>query len=200
MRPNLESTELAWKLWRQLYQTSTLLKRCEDQTFEEHGLTTEQYAVLLSIEYLGGPARITDIAQWLERSTNSVSMLVDRMVKAGLVKRSRERGDRRVVRVAATSRGEAALKPANVASLQLIQKIMSPLSPEDGRALFELLGTVKHEALKYLNPGIDIEEVKRTESKQTANTKKWLSKYSSSPAAKAKPEAEGKGKARKKAK
>jgi DNA-binding MarR family transcriptional regulator len=192
MKANSESTELAWRLWRQIYQSYALLKRCEDQIFAEFGLTTEQYGVLLCIEYLGGPLRITDIAQWLERSTNSVSMIVDRMVKAGLVRRSREKGDRRVVRVVSTSKGEAALKPANVASLELIRKIMSPLSPEDRRALFELLGTVKYETLKCLSPRVDIEEVKRTESKQTANLKKWLSKYGSSSISQAKRQHVGK--------
>jgi DNA-binding MarR family transcriptional regulator len=117
MKTNLESTELALRLWRQVYQTYTLLKKCEDQIFGEHGLTTEQYAVLVSIDYLGGSAKVTDIARWLERSTNSISMIVDRMVKAGLVRRARSTGDRREVRVTNISKGQDALKPANLASL-----------------------------------------------------------------------------------
>src|SRR4030065_2500791 len=99
MTAKFESAELDLRLWRQLYQTYTLLKQCEDGIFEEHGLTTEQYAVLVSISYLGQPARITDIAHWLERSTNSISMIVDRMVKAGLVRRVRDKRARRVVYV-----------------------------------------------------------------------------------------------------
>jgi len=30
------------------------------------------------------PVRITDVARWLERITNNVSMIADRMVKTGL--------------------------------------------------------------------------------------------------------------------
>jgi DNA-binding MarR family transcriptional regulator len=178
MTANSKSVELALRLWRQVYQTYTLLKRCEDQIFEEHGLTTEQYAVLVSMEYLGEPVRVTDVAHWLERSTNSISMIVDRMVKAGLVTRRRDTRDRRVVYVSSTSKAQNALKPANVASLEVVSKILLPLSYEDRSTLLNLLGTVKYEILKYLNPGVDIKEVKRNELEQAANLKRWLSEYS----------------------
>jgi DNA-binding MarR family transcriptional regulator len=177
MKANFESVELVLRLWRQVYQTYTLLKTCEDQILEEHGLTTEQFGVLGAIGYFGGPVKITDIARWLERSTNSISMIVDRMVKAGLVKRVRNRRDRRVVHVVSTSKGEAALKPATRASLEVIRKIMLPLSHEDRSTLLSLLGTLKYEILAYLNPGVDVEEIKRNEFEQAANVKQWLNEY-----------------------
>jgi DNA-binding MarR family transcriptional regulator len=177
MTVNFESTELVLRLWRQVYQTYTLLKKCEDQIFEDHGLTTEQYGVLVAIDYFGGSTKVTDIARWLERSTNSISMIVDRMVKAGLVRRARSTGDRREVRVTNTSKGQDALEPANLASLEVVQKILSPLSHEDRLTLLSLLGTIKYEILEYLNPGVDIEEIKKNELKQAANLTKWLSEY-----------------------
>jgi DNA-binding MarR family transcriptional regulator len=177
MRANFESAELVLRLWRQVYQTYTLLKKCEDQIFGDHGLTTEQYGVLVAIDYFGGSTKVTDIARWLERSTNSISMIVDRMVKAGLVRRARSTGDRREVRVTNTSKGQDALKPANLASLEVVQKILSPLSHEDRLTLLSLLGTIKYEILEYLNPGVDIEEIKKNELKQAANLTKWLSEY-----------------------
>jgi DNA-binding MarR family transcriptional regulator len=177
MKANLESTELELRLWRQMYQTYTLLKKCEDQIFEQHRLTTEQYGILISIGYLGEPARVTDIARWLERSTNSISMIVDRMVKAGLVKRVRDKGDRREVHVFITSKGEQGLGPATRSSLEVVQKILSPLSHKDRLTLLNLLGTMKYEIIEYLNPGVDVEKIKRNELKQGANLKKWLSEY-----------------------
>ena len=185
MKTNLESEITIVKLWRQLYQTYTLLKQCENRVVEEHGLTTEQFAVLGALDYFG-PMNITDIARWLERSTNSITMLVDRMVKAGLVRRVRSKSDRRVVRVTFTSKGKNALKPATQASFEVIRKILLQLSYEDRNNLLGLLGATKYEILKYLNPGVDIEEVKREELKQAANVNEWLNEYglSSSPQAK----------------
>ena len=177
MKTNLESTQLAVRLWRQVYQTYTLLKTCEDQMFGEYGLTTEQGAVLGAIDYFGGSMRVTDIAQWLERSTNSISMIVDRMVKAGLVRRTRNTGDRREVRVANTNKGQDAIRPANAANLQTIQRILLPLSREERSTLLVLLGTVKYETLRCLNPSLDIEKVKKNEREQAAGLKEWLSKH-----------------------
>src|SRR4030043_842789 len=181
MKKDLGFEELGLRLWRQIYQTYTLLKRCEDEVFEEHGLTTEQYAVLVSIASLGEPARITDIARWLERSTNSISMIVDRMVKAGLVRRVRDKRDRRVVYVSKTSKAESLFGPATVASFEKIRKILSPISDRNRLVLLDLLGEVKYETLKCINPGGDIEKIKKDELKQAAGMKKWLTQYGSAP-------------------
>jgi DNA-binding MarR family transcriptional regulator len=104
-------------------------------------------------------------------------MIVDRMVKAGLVTRKRDRSDRRVVYVVSTSKGKNALRPATLASLEAIRKILSPLSNEERSTLLSLLGTVKYEIMRYLNPGVDIKETKRKELEQAANVKQWLSEY-----------------------
>jgi len=177
MKKDYEHAEVTLRLWRQLYQTYTLLKRCEDQIFEEHGLTTEQYSVLVSIAYVGQPARITDIAHWLERSTNSISMIVDRMVKAGLVRRVRDKVDRRVVYVSKTSKADSVFRPATVESFENVQKILSGVPDKDRLALLNLLGDVKYEAMKCLDPGADIERIKRDELKAARDVKKWIKEY-----------------------
>jgi DNA-binding MarR family transcriptional regulator len=91
---NVGSSVAVLKSWRLIYQTDNLLRQCQNQICNEYGLTVEQYAVLIVLNYAGGSARVTDIAQWLIRSTNSISMIVDRMVKVGLIKRTRDRADR----------------------------------------------------------------------------------------------------------
>ena len=172
---NVGSSLAVLKSWRQIYQTDNLLRQCQNQICAEYGLTVEQYAVLMVLNYAGGSARVTDIAQWLIRSTNSISMIVDRMVKAGLLKRTRDRADRRVVNVTATSKGNAAVKQAHMAVLEFVRKVFQPLSNEDENTLFGLLSTVKYEILKYSNPVLDIKEAKRIESKQIDSIVRWLS-------------------------
>jgi DNA-binding MarR family transcriptional regulator len=93
MTVKFESENLTLRLWLLMHRAYVSLKNCEDQIFGEKGLTTEQYAVLVTIKYLGNPVNITDVAQWIGRRTNSVSMQVDRMVKSGLLRRVRDRVD-----------------------------------------------------------------------------------------------------------
>jgi len=179
MTINFEEENLILRLWYVSHRTRALLKMCEDQIYGEYNLTTEQYAVLVAIKHIGGPARPTDVARWLGRSTNSISMIVDRMVKAGLVRRVRDRSDRRVVNVSITSKAENALKPAILAGWEFIQKITSPLTYEDKHTFIRLHDTLRYEIFKYLNPGADIEEMARNDDESHDDLMERLVHYTS---------------------
>jgi len=169
MTVNFENGNLVLKLWFMTHHTHDMLKLCEDRVFSEYKITTEQFVVLVTIkylEYLNSRAKPTDVGRWLARSTNSISMIADRMVKAGLIRRVRDRKDRRVVWLVITNKGEEALKPATLAGLKLIQEILSPLSYEDKQTLLSLLLKVQYKAHKYLNPGADIQELTEHEAKR----------------------------------
>jgi len=173
----------AWILLRQAYN---LILKCEDRVFSEYKLTTEQHSVLMALKNISGPVRITDIALWLDRSVNSVSMIVDRMVKVGLVRRTRDRKDRRTVFVTMSSKAEKAYVPATVAGWGLIQEILSPLSDEDKRTLIRLLEMLRDKTYDYLEPGEVVEEVRVNEAETMARFIKQAAEYksSSTPAAK----------------
>ena len=177
MTTNLEDGNLVLRLWYASHRTRALLKMCEDQIYGEYNLTMEQYAVLAAIKYIGSTARPTDIARWLGRSTNAISMIVDRMVKAGLLKRVRDRSDRRVVNVSITSKAENALKPSTLAGWEFIQKITSPLSNEDKHTFVRLHDTLRDEIFKYLNPGANVEEMARNDDESHANLMERLIQY-----------------------
>jgi DNA-binding MarR family transcriptional regulator len=163
---NHEVENLSVTLWRMVYQAYTRFKNGMDQILAEHGLTMEQYLVLVTVKYHDAPIRITDIAHWLERSTNSITMIVDRMVKAGLLRRVRDRSDRRTVNVFLTNKAENALKPANPAAWEFMQQGMSPLSSKDKNAFASLLKMINYQLLGYLNPGADVEGMLKNDSKQ----------------------------------
>ena len=181
--------------WILLRQTNNLVLRCEDRVFGEHGLTTEQHAVLMAIKHIDGPVRITDIARWLDRSVNSVSMIIDRMVKAGLVRRARDRKDRRTVFVTMTSQAEKAYVVASVAGWELIQEILSPLSDEEKLNLIRLLETLRDKTYDYLGAGGVVVEVKKNETENMAQLMKLAAEYKSSST----PEAKRQGGKKKKA-
>jgi DNA-binding MarR family transcriptional regulator len=158
MATKSESEYTVLRLWLLLRRVGDWLALCQDWVFSKYGLTTEQFGVLTSIKSRG-PLRPSDLASILERSPNSVSMLVDRMVKADLVKRTRDRKDRRTVFVSMTDKGEKAVVPAIPAGWEFINKILSPLSYNDQRALASMLETVKCELVGYLNPEMDMAEI-----------------------------------------
>jgi DNA-binding MarR family transcriptional regulator len=158
--------ELSVMLCRMVYLTYTRFKNSMDQTLKEQGLTMEQYLVLVNVRYNNAPMRITDLASWLERSINSMSMLVDRMVKAGLLRRVRDKRDRRVVNVSLTSKAEATLEQASPAAWEFMQLIMSPLSYGEKLTFGNLFKNVNCKLIKYLNPGADVEGILESDIKQ----------------------------------
>src|SRR5512136_509024 len=112
MVAKFESENTVLRLWLLLHRVRDEFFLCEDLVFEDYGLTTEQFTLLAAVKASGGSLRPSDLASYMERSPNSVSMLVDRMVKAGLVRRTRDRKDRRAVFVSITDKGDEAVGPA----------------------------------------------------------------------------------------
>ena len=165
--------------WVLLRQVPNLVARCEDQVFSKHGLTTERHAVLMAIRQIAGPVRPTDVARWLDLSVNSVSMIIDRMVKAGLVKRARDRKDRRTVFLTATEKAEKAYVKASAAGWELIQEILTPLSDKDKRSLIKLLETLRDKTYDYLGSGEVAEEVRRADMNNMARLMKQTTKHKS---------------------
>ncbi len=159
MTVKFESENTLLRVWLLLHRVRDAFFLCEDSVFANYGLTTEQFTLLAAVKGSSGSLRPSDLASYMERSPNSVSMLVDRMVKAGLVKRTRDRKDRRVVNVTLTGKAEKAVEQAAPAGWELVQKLLSPVPDEDRRALASLLETIKCECLGYLNPGVDTAEI-----------------------------------------
>ena len=165
--------------WLLLRQVPNLVARCEDQVFSKYGLTTERHSVLMAMKHIEDPVRPTDVARWLDLSVNSVSMIIDRMVKAGLVKRVRDRKDRRTVFLSSTSKADKAYVLASVAGWELIQEILTPLSDSDKRALIKLLEPLRDKTYDYLGAGEVAEVVKGREMNNMAQLVKEAAKYKS---------------------
>ncbi|MFC1927850.1 MarR family winged helix-turn-helix transcriptional regulator [Chloroflexota bacterium] len=163
------------RLWLLLPRVGDAFNLCHDLVFSKYGITTEQWRVLACIGSRG-PLRPVDMAALLERSPNSMSMLVDRMVKAGLVRRTRDRKDRRAVFVSLTNKGKEAIEPAVPAGWEFIHKVVSTLSYDDQRALADMLETLKCEFNSYLNPEIDRAEIVKNSFTKDPNLYKRMLK------------------------
>jgi DNA-binding MarR family transcriptional regulator len=158
MTVNYESENTVLRLWLLLPRVGDALALCQDLVFSKYGITTEQWRVLACIKSRG-PLKPTDISLMLERSPNSISMLVDRMVKAGLVRRKRDRKDRRIVFVSMTDKGKDAIDLGVPAGWEFMNKLLSPLSYDEQRALADMLEKIKCELAGYLNPEMDMAEI-----------------------------------------
>ena len=158
MAVNIEQENIVLRLWLLLRRVGDTLVRCQDLVFSKYGLTTEQWGLLTALK-ARGPLRPSDLADILERTPNSMSMLIDRVVKAGLVRRTRDRKDRRVVTVSLTEKGKTAVEPAIPAGWEFIHEVLSTLSDDEQRDLADMLERVKCELVGYMEPEVDKAEI-----------------------------------------
>lgn len=193
MAANAERESLVLRSWSLLHRVRDVLMRCEDERFGPYGITSEQYGVLVTLKYMGGSGRPVDIARWLGRAPNSISMLIDRMVKAGLVRRTRDRKDRRAVNVTLTNKAEIALEPATRDGLEFIQNVMSPLLDEELSTVVQLLEIIRHRAVQCMNQDVTIDELRGHDITGQRDLMKRLKQYIQSSAPQAKRQSGRKG-------
>ena len=158
--------------WLLLHQAHNLVSKCENMVFSQYGLSAEQHAVLLAIRHIKGPATPKDIARWLDRNPNGISVIINRMAKAGIVRATRDMRDRRSVRLVITRQGKEILDRATVAGWKLTQDILSSLKEEDLHNFIRLLELVREKSFECLNPGQVIEETKVNEKNMARFLKK----------------------------
>jgi DNA-binding MarR family transcriptional regulator len=107
--------------------------RFSERATRQHGLTPQQYVLLLGVAgYTGrGWATISELAEFLQERHNAVVGLVQRACSKGLVHKDQGGRDRRFVRVRLTRRGNTALNGLATLHLQELQQIQLDL----GKAL-----------------------------------------------------------------
>ena len=91
--------------WLLLYQTYDSVIKCEEETFTKVDLSPLQYQMLRAMKYINSTITPTVVANFLDWKPNSITLIMDRMEKSGLVKRIRDLKDRRVVRLIITEAG-----------------------------------------------------------------------------------------------
>jgi DNA-binding MarR family transcriptional regulator len=101
-----------------------------EQQARAAGLTPSQHQLLLAIrghEDARGPT-VGEIADYLMLRHHSTVELIDRAEAAGLVKRQRDSGDHRVVRLRLTKKGAARLERLSSLHLEELKRLAPQLS------------------------------------------------------------------------
>jgi DNA-binding MarR family transcriptional regulator len=130
-------------------RTSDRLQICLVRLMREHGLTPSQYNILRILRGEGKPLPILEIASRTVAVVPGITGLIDRLERAGLVRRLRCEEDRRVIYVALTDAGATSLAALDEPLLALHRQLLGHLSQTEVKELIRLLEKVRepwHEA------------------------------------------------------
>jgi DNA-binding MarR family transcriptional regulator len=102
--------------------------RWSEEEAKRAGLTAPQHQLLLAIRGHPGAPSISDVASHLLLRHHSAVELVDRAERAGLVARSPDAEDHRVVRLSLTETGEAKLVALAQAHLEELSRLRGTMT------------------------------------------------------------------------
>jgi len=138
-----------YELWVLLHQTRDAIYKAREKEVEVYGLTPIKAATVFIIQAIGDRATPAEIARWLLREPNSVSELLDRMAKDGLIIKTRDLERKTQVRITLTEKGHQALEQSR--DYKTVQNILSALSGEEKKQMRLLLEKLRARAVEELD-------------------------------------------------
>lgn len=145
-------TDLGHELTRAVLTTADTFLREGQRLFRPHGITAAQYNVLsaLAAENEGISQRALGDLLVVDRS--NVTGLIDRMEKAGWVRRADDPSDRRVYRVTLTAAGRRLWSEVSPRYQQVVDQVTHGLNEKQVRAALLVLQRLQAGASSWTLP------------------------------------------------
>jgi DNA-binding MarR family transcriptional regulator len=140
--------DLKYNLSGMINQTGNLLKKSRNRQLSQYGLSSAWAAILFVAHAKRGKATPSDVSHWLGVEPHTISGLIGKMEKAGLLKKERDLLRKNRYRIVLTQKGEQAYK--NTTDRAPIKRILSSLSKEQQSQLLSLLETIRDRAIEEL--------------------------------------------------
>lgn len=142
------SDRMELRIWLRLLACTNLLEHeLRQRLARAAGTTLPRFDVLAQLERHGGPVSMGELSRRLMVSKGNVTGLIDRLVRDGLVARSRSPEDRRFQMVELTAAGRAFFARIADEHCRWVAGMMGRLSPDEMTALHALLAGLKNSVL-----------------------------------------------------
>lgn len=135
-------------LWMLIGRTSRLIGKARQRELAKYGVSVDASAVIFTIYFLGRQAIPASISRQLFLERHSVSQLLTRMEKDGLIRRVKDLERRNYVRIELTAKGRDALQRSN--KQRSVRPIISALTSAEQQELWMLLAKLRDRAIKRL--------------------------------------------------
>jgi DNA-binding MarR family transcriptional regulator len=100
-------------------------------------LTSPQLTVIKVLETFGDVS-LSELSERIRAQNSTVTGIIDRMEREGLVKRERSKEDRRVVHIRLTTKGAGLARDIPVEPMEILRRAILSLSQAEGRELVKI--------------------------------------------------------------
>ena len=136
------------KSWMRVMSMATVMERARNLELAKFGLNMPQTDVLYCLKVSKEPMTPMKLARMLHKQPHTVSALVHRMERQGLLTTKRDLNRKNWVRVSLTKKGEEAVKQWAAASE--VPDAMSCLSKKESEALYAITKKLHNKSLEVL--------------------------------------------------
>jgi len=151
------SSAIASQLVHDIVATADLFLRESARLFRPQGLTAAQFNVinLLAAPEVQRGLSQRELADMLVVDRSNVTGLIDRMEKAGWVRRADDPSDRRVYRVQLTAAGRKLWQQVAPGYADVVRQVTDRLGERRMKDAVALLATLREDATRWVMPGAD---------------------------------------------
>lgn len=151
---NKEETLLdSYRLFHLLRQTADSVYKAREAELKKYKLTPEQAGALVCIRSLGNKATPAELSRWLFRKRNSITVLLNRMQKLGLVNKRVNNDRKNSITVSLTKKGYDAFKSS--VEFQTFYRIIDVLPKKKRNQLWLLLQDIRLKIFEDLTLDVD---------------------------------------------
>ncbi|NGO15581.1 MarR family transcriptional regulator [Streptomyces sp. HC44] len=139
VRPDLDTA--AMEVFGRVYQLSRTMGDRMDKAYARFGISRGEFDVLATLRRSGAPYTLSPrrLSETLMLTTGGMTGRLDKLERAGLLRRSPDPHDRRALHVTLTNKGLAMIDDAVEAGLALQTEALSALDAEQADQLADLL-------------------------------------------------------------
>jgi DNA-binding MarR family transcriptional regulator len=120
-------------LWARLFMSAKVVERAREIELSRVHISLIQAMVLYALKLSPEPLTPSKLARMLCREAHTMSALIDRMEKQGLVKKKHDLARKNLVRVVVTAKGDEAFQRQR--SVNTVTNITNSLTKEEREAL-----------------------------------------------------------------
>ncbi len=145
-------TTLGYELTKEVMATADTFLRESQRLFRPHGLTAAQYNVLNVLAASAEGLSQRELGDILVVDRSNVTGLLDRLEKAGLVKRTDHPSDRRVYRVSLTTAGRKLWTKVQPLYFKVAAQVTTGLTEKQLRDALTVLKSLQAGAVSWRLP------------------------------------------------
>jgi DNA-binding MarR family transcriptional regulator len=142
-----------YRLFSLLRQTADSVLKAREAELKNYNLSPEQAAALVCIRSLDNKATPAELSRWLFRKRNSITILLNRMHKLGLISKTTNKDRKNSITIRLTKKGYDAYKKS--VEFQAFHSIIEVLPEKKRKRLWQLLQTIRLKVFEDLQLDVD---------------------------------------------